>query len=245
MRKHVIRLTKSIQRLCRGRGLAVGRYLWWADPVARRIRLFSEHQVDTVLDIGANTGQYGRSLRRLGYKGRIVSFEPLSSAYTALVAEAAHDPTWTTYPLGIGDAAGEFEIHIAGNSQSSSLLPMANLHEAAAPDSRYVSSETIKVETLDSFIQAHPDQLGQQTFVKIDAQGYESRILDGGKSVVAGAVGVQLERSLALLYEGETLMPEMLARMDGLGFTLMDLETGFVDKRTGRLLQVDGVWFRE
>jgi len=245
MREQVRRMARSIQRLCRDHGVAIGRYLWWTDPMARRVRLLREHRVDTVLDIGANSGIYGSQLRHAGYEGHIVSFEPLADAHAACAAQAAHDPAWTTYPVGMGDEPGQLELHVANNSQSSSLLPMADLHEAAAPHARYVSTETIEVHTLDAFVEAHPEVMGERTFVKIDAQGYESRILDGGAHVIARAVGVQLEMSIAMLYQGETLMPEMLTRMQELGFTLMNLESGFVDKRTGRLLQVDGVWFRE
>ncbi|MDJ0524424.1 MAG: FkbM family methyltransferase [Microcystis sp. M53600_WE12] len=85
--------------------------------------------VDLVFDVGANIGQYAKLLRELGYSGRLVSLEPLSSAYSRLKAISKKDQLWEIAPqTAIGNQEGEIIINIAGNSYSSSALPMLDAH---------------------------------------------------------------------------------------------------------------------
>jgi FkbM family methyltransferase len=230
--------------LVRRAGVDLRRWVPRYDDVGRRVMLLNHHRVDCVWDIGANAGQYGQGLRAAGYTGRIVSFEPLSTAFAELSARAARDPAWTCFHVGFGDVAGRFEIHVAANSQSSSLLPMLDLHREAAPHAEYVGTEQVRIETIDEYCSAHPELMGRRTFLKIDAQGYEARILSGGAKTLPTLAGLQMEMSLQALYEGEKLMPELLGDAEALGFRLESLELGFVNPRTGRQLQADGIFFR-
>ncbi|MCB9727951.1 MAG: FkbM family methyltransferase [Deltaproteobacteria bacterium] len=238
------RLARRATPLARRAGVEVKRWVPRYDDVGRRVMLLRHHGVDCVWDVGANAGQYGQLLRAAGYDGRIVSFEPLSSAFERLAARAASDPAWSCHPLGFGDVAGRFELHVAANSQSSSLLPMLALHREAAPHAHYIGKETVRIETLDAWCAAHPELLGARTFLKLDAQGYEARILAGGAATMHRWTGLQMEMSLAALYEGESLLPDLLRDAEAHGFRLESLELGFVDPQTGRQLQADGVFFR-
>ena len=90
--------------------------------------MLKAHEVNLVFDIGANAGQFAQSLRELGYRGRIVSFEPQSEAREQLERAASVDPLWEVAPkAAIGPEDGEIELNLAANSISSSLLPMLNL----------------------------------------------------------------------------------------------------------------------
>ena len=100
-------------------------------------------EIDLVLDVGANKGQFASEIRHCGYAGRIVSFEPLSQAHGELLQSSAGDPMWDTYPrCALGDHDGEAEINIAGNSHSSSIMPMLESHLNAAPESAYEGKHT-------------------------------------------------------------------------------------------------------
>ena len=91
-------------------------------PLARRRRLLERAGVDAVLDVGANIGQFAMELRAdLGWRGRIVSFEPLAAAHAMLAARAAEDGRWDAHPYALGDRDGSARIGVAGNSYSSSL----------------------------------------------------------------------------------------------------------------------------
>jgi FkbM family methyltransferase len=198
-----------------------------------------------VFDVGANIGQYGLSLRRCGFKGRIVSFEALASVHERLKAVAARDPDWIVAPCcALGRAQGMAKINVAGNSVSSSLLPMHDAHRQAAPDSGYVASEAIRVERLDDVATAlMPPQGG--LLLKVDTQGYEEEVLAGADRVLKGVSALQLELSVAPLYEGAPDLKRMLDVSAGLGFGLYGLIPGFFEERTGRLLQMDGLFLRQ
>src|SRR5439155_10810610 len=84
--------------------------------------------ITLVFDVGANVGQFGKLLRNSGYGGRIVSFEPVNSAYAQLSSAAAHDPNWTTIPAALGTSKGEATINVNRNSDMSSLLTIREDH---------------------------------------------------------------------------------------------------------------------
>ena len=81
-------------------------------------------------------------------------------------------------------------------------------------------------------------------FLKIDTQGYESAVLDGAAKTLSRVVGVQVEMSLVPLYQGQALMPELVDRLQRLGFALWGISPTFAQDETGRMLQVDATMFR-
>lgn len=203
-------------------------------------------QVSIIFDIGANTGQYAAGLRKAGYSGRIYSFEPLSSPFSALERRSAHDPLWECRKWAVGDTDGAISINVAGNSaESSSVLPMLQKHQDAYPPANYVGTEDAQIHRLDTIapqILAPADRY----FVKVDVQGFEKHVLDGGKSTINDrCVGMQLELSFVPLYDGAMLIHETLDRVYSMGFKLMGLLPCFIDPRNGQMLQADGIFFRE
>lgn len=227
-------------------GIDARRYSLATAPDDQFRLMFARHRIDLVLDVGANTGQYSVELRsRFDYRGAIVSFEPLPSAHAQLLRAAAGDPLWQVAPrMAIGASAGSVTLHVAGNSQSSSVLPMLDSHAQAAPQSRYTRDEVVPVSTLDvaarGFVNAE-----SRLYLKIDTQGYEQEVLRGAPAMLARAIGVQIEMSLAPLYQGQLLMPDLWRQLEQAGFELWTMSPVFVDAATGRLLQVDAVFFRK
>jgi FkbM family methyltransferase len=209
-------------------------------PELRRPSLLCGRAIDLVLDVGANEGQYAEELRRNGYLGRIVSFEPLESAHRELTRRAATSAGWETHQFALGDTAGTALFHVAGNSSSSSLLAMAPRHVTSAPDSAYVAEEQIEVRTLDEM---GPDVLGasERVWLKLDVQGYELAVLRGGERTLDRIEVVETELSLVELYEGQALLPAVVEHLADRGFGAWFFEPVFRDPSTRELLQVDGI----
>lgn len=234
----------SIKQLALKAGVEVN----WYDPAqsdtARLFKLLDFHKIDTILDVGANDGGYGKLLRRGGYSGAILSFEPLADAHLKLMHASASDSLWQVMPrMAIGSSNGEIEINVAGNSTSSSILPMRSLHELAAPQSRYIGTERVPLCRLDDV--AHPlITQGKNLLLKIDTQGYEMPVLQGAKNLLRRVHGIQLELSLVPLYEGQLHYKEAINWLMERGFELWSVMPGFVDRTSGRMLQMDGVLFR-
>ena len=215
----------------------------WNHPVLRRMRLLADHRVDLVLDVGANAGQYGRELRDLGYAGRILSVEPLSTAFAALERERAGDALWEAERVAVGEAPGDATLHVSRNSVSSSLLPMLPRHVSAEPDSAYVAEERVRVERLETLLARHAPP-GSRPFLKVDAQGSELAVVRSAGASLSRIIGLQLEMSLVPLYEGAPALAPLVAALEDEGFTLVSIEPGHADYGTGQLLQADGVFFR-
>ena len=172
-----------------------------------------------------------------------MSFEPQVDAYRALEEACAADVRWDCVRLALGDENRDRAINIAGNSQSSSFLPMLDRHADAAPQSRYGGTEVVAVRRLDAVF----DDLcraEEVVFLKLDVQGYEKRVLDGAAGVLDRIPLIQMELSLVPLYLGETLLEEMISILRRLDYDPVSIAQGFADPRSGHLLQVDVVFER-
>jgi FkbM family methyltransferase len=209
----------------------------------RRTRLMKRHGIDLVLDVGANVGQYSSGLRQLGFGGRIVSFEPLAAAFSDLCSRAARDPAWRCVRTALGESEGESVIHVAANSVSSSLLPMTELHLKMAPESAYVGKETVPIASLDV---AAADFVASEAriLLKMDVQGYELGVLKGASRLLPSVRVVESEMSTRALYEGQPLWQEVVQFLMERGFLLSVLHEAIVDRETGDLLQMDGIFVR-
>ncbi len=236
---------KLIQAALRKIGFELARFTPETSAAARMQRLLAHNSINVVLDVGANTGQYASLLREIGYKGKIISFEPLPNVYDQLVAKSKNDPLWHIAPrTALGNGNGEIVMHVSKNTISSSALRMLNSHYDTLPDSIYIGTEIVKVNTLDSLAPSYLDG-NDSIWLKIDVQGYEAAVLEGAKTLLPKITFIQMELSLTPLYEGETLFQDMLVKMQHLGYELYALLPGFTDERTGRLLQVDGIFKHE
>jgi len=237
-------IAHSLRNLAFRYGIEVHRYDASHSSEARFFKMLETHAIDTVIDVGANNGGYGQFLRRGGYKGAIVSFEPLQDEHERLLGAAEGDRLWSVAPrMALGGDHRDIEINVAGNSTSSSILPMNSRHERAAPDSRYVGVQRVPLRRLDDV--AHPAiQQGRSILLKIDTQGFEMPVLRGAEKMLQRLTGLQLELSLTQLYDGQVLYLDMLRWLSDRGFELWNVMPGFVDQASGRLLQFDGIFFR-
>jgi FkbM family methyltransferase len=202
------------------------------------------HNLQTVLDVGANVGQFAKEIRFRGFPGNIISFEPLPLEHAELTQWAGGDANWEVAPrAAIGAEAGEIEINVAGNSISSSLLAMEPAHLHAAPDSRYSRREKAPMARLDVIAKPflRPDS---RCLLKIDVQGYEDQVLAGASDLLVHVMGIYLELSLVPLYHGQLLFDAMKTKIEGLGFEFWGVWPGFTDPDSGRMLQVNGCFFR-
>lgn len=235
---------QSIKQALHAMGIEAHRFHPDTSPLARLMAALRAFDIDLVIDVGANDGQFARELRAGSYSGRIVSFEPLAAAHRRLLQVSGGDPAWQVHPrCALGDRLGEIDLNIAGNSVSSSILPMLAEHSKAAPESAYLGRETAPLTTLDSVAPTYFEG-AQAPFLKIDTQGYEWHVLDGALATLPKIRGIQIELSLVPLYEGQRLWRECIERLEAEGFVLWALQPVFIDPVNGRHLQWDGLFFR-
>lgn len=215
------------------------------DPFEHRlVRTIDYCGVTTVIDGGANTGQTGTALRQAGFDGWIHSVEPLASAFNALEARAQGDSKWTVTRAALSDREGSLTMHVSANSVSSSALPMLAAHSDAAPDSMYVSEETVRTTTIDDLVRER-DIDPAKTLLKLDVQGFEKTAFAGCVESIDKFAAVQAELSYVPLYDGQWLAGEVTDFLAEHGYQLWMFDPAAMhDPQTGRLLQCDGVFVR-
>lgn len=237
----MIELYNKINRLLHKAGFDIRRF-----PVSDQrmlLKYLKDNNVNVCFDVGANTGQYAKLLRSTGFKGKIFSFEPQTKAFEQLSKGAIGDSQWQVFNIGLGNTNGKSIINISKNSVSSSILDINKFLIETVPQTEYISKEEIRINRLDTFIKEI--NFKNRFFLKIDTQGFESKILEGAQGCFNDIYALQLELSCISLYNGEKLFDEMKEFIESTGFYLSSIESGFVDPKNGRLLQVEAIFLRE
>ncbi len=233
-----------IKTLFRKVGIDIRRHRPQNDQTVRLVSYLERHNIDCVLDIGANLGQFTCSLRDMGYRGEVVSFEALPDTHATLSDTARADEAWTVAPrMAVADRNGETVFNVADNAVSSSLHapdPSLRAEGISFQDEKRI---TVPMHTLETAL-ADLGIAGKRMFLKMDVQGAEMEVLLGAIPILPQVVGVLSEMSVTPLYEGQHTYLAVDATIREKGFDLWDLETGFRSAETHRLLQFDAIYFR-
>jgi FkbM family methyltransferase len=180
------------------------------DELARLRGLLHKLEVDCVLDVGANRGQFARELRGIGYEGRIVCFEPIRYEYKALEASFEGDLRWTGFNVALGETEEETFINVPNKSVNASLLS-------------HVSGENVRREPMKIM---RLDRLGLQfkrAFLKMDTQGFDLKAFAGAAGIMGRIVGLQSELSVTPLYAGMPDYADSLLTYKSAGFKLFNV----------------------
>ena len=187
--------------------------------------LFDQLQINCAIDVGANNGQFASFLRQIGYKGRIVSFEPVSTTFKLLEEKSRNDHDWRVQNLAVGSADETLEINITDGSVFNSLLPMNSYGKTQFPKESVVRrTEKVNVVRLDSIM----DEIVQgletpRVYLKMDTQGYDLQVLEGASTCLPLILGLQSEIALKPIYEGMPDYLTSLAKLNDLGFSATSL----------------------
>jgi FkbM family methyltransferase len=180
------RLRESLRRVPRFFGFDVVRYRtlpWSLVPSLQR------HEIDLVIDCGANFGQFALALRKEGYSGRIISLEPLLPVFQRLTTVSSKDPKWDVYNLGLGERKERRRLGVGKTSGFSSLLTPSQLLRGINRNSEIVSDVEIEITTLDAFLCELPN-VPRNIFLKVDTQGYERFVLEGASESLVNIKGI-------------------------------------------------------
>ncbi len=189
----------------------------------------------TVIDVGANRGQFALDALIAVPGVSVISFEPLESAAAKYRKVLGHRPDVVLHQVALSDSVGEREMHIARQDDCSSLLPIGRLQESYFPASGLSHVTTVPVTTLDTVL---ADSLWPgSVLLKLDVQGAELDVLRGAAMLLAKLDWVYLEVSFVELYEGQPLAAEVDEWLKERGFVLGGI--GHVCRESGHVLQAD------
>ncbi|WP_046470716.1 FkbM family methyltransferase [Allosalinactinospora lopnorensis] len=206
--------------------------------------LLDHYQVNCVFDVGANIGQYGRQLRKYGYKGRIVSFEPVAATAEKLRRVAEDDPEWRVYPYALGREERVDTMNVVYGSMSSLLDPTTFGNERYKRF-RNTRPEEIHVRRLDSLADEALKGIDDpRPYLKLDTQGYDLEAFAGAGEWTGEFVGLQSEVALMRIYEGMPRMGEAIETYEAEGFEITGMFPVTREETTGRVLEFDCVMVR-
>ena len=208
------------------------------------MQALERNNIDCVVDVGANEGQTGKALIRGGFKGRIVSFEPVAAAHRDLERAASRAPQWIVAPpMALGERNGDIAVNVSLTHNWSSIKRVHEDTVRLKPKARVVAREQVPLRRLDAVLDEFVAPT-ERLFVKIDTQGYEGEILRGAAGIVDRIQGFQLELCLTRLYEGEELYRSFLDWMEAHDFELWTVEGASYSVDLGRQTHFDAVFFR-
>lgn len=213
-----------------------------AEAERRRTLWLRNMNIETILDIGANTGQFAKSMHELFPEARLYSFEPLKDCYDELLVQFKNVPQFQAFNVALGDETGIVEMHRSEYSPSSSFLSMNDLHKTSFPYTKKEILQKVDLVCLDDM--ASRLELRKPMLVKLDVQGYEDKVISGGKSVIGQADIVITELSVEQLYDGQPLFDEIYKTMTSMGFQYRGNYEQLCSPNDGRVLQVDGIFTR-
>lgn len=196
----------------------------------------------TVLDLGANVGQFAIAAAKLFQEVQIHSFEPDPEASQILRKNVSRFDNITVHQMAVGDTAGEIDFNVNKNTQVSSILPLARARINAFPDAIVSKSIKVKIETLDNvFLDA---DLQRPILLKIDVQGYEDRVIKGAERILTRIDYIVAEVCFHPLYEGEITFTEIVYMILGCGFKFLGPLNWHLSPITGEVIEMDVLFGR-
>jgi FkbM family methyltransferase len=204
-------------------------------------RVLSGLDCRTVVDIGANRGQFALVARQCHPHARVISFEPLPAAAATFRAVFARDDRVTLHEVAIGQASGDATLHVSRRDDSSSLFPISATQVSLFPGTAEAYTTMVRVAPLREFVSAADIQA--PALLKLDVQGYELEALRGCEDLLDRFAYVYAECSFVELYAGQALADEVTSWLRERGFKLHG-EHNTVHDRGGRAIQADFLFTR-
>jgi FkbM family methyltransferase len=185
------------------------------------INLINHNDIDIVLDVGANNGQFGLMLRNEGYDGDIHSFEPVSKTFKNLSHACHNDPKWFPNKTAMGSVIGEETVHITESSDLSSFLNPNDFGKEKYKKIKVSQTEKVKVGTIDDYLVTRiPDFKKRNILLKMDTQGYDLKVFEGASSVIQHIDCILSEVSLIPIYSGMPHYLDSLRKYEENGFNV-------------------------
>jgi len=182
------------------------------------VKLFHDYHIDIILDVGANVGQFGLSVRALGFKGKLYSFEPVDAAYEKLSKVSASDNNWFSFNFALGAQPGEGMINVSDFSSFSSILEVNKYATERWTDSAVTHQQKTEIRTLDECASDGIIDCSGHLLLKMDTQGFDQEVFRGAQSILPNVSCMLSELSLIPIYEDMPSYSEALAEFEKHGF---------------------------
>jgi FkbM family methyltransferase len=197
--------------------------------------------INTVIDIGANEGQFIQRIRTVLPHAKIFAFEPIPGCYKKIKSDTDNADV-TAFNFGLSDREGSMDINISNNLASSSFLDMKELHKSSFPEAVFVDKQQVTLKRLDDALSDY--SLKTNILIKVDVQGYEEKVILGGEKTFEAATAVLVEAIFEPFYEGQWLFDDIYNHFTSGGFKFMGFTDQEHSKASGIPLFADAIFIR-
>jgi FkbM family methyltransferase len=199
-------------------------------------------QVKSVIDIGANEGQFAWDIRKAYPDMDIYSFEPLADCFRLLTEQFKGDKHFFGYNCALGEKTERKIINRNEYDAASSLLHVTEEHKINFPTASREFPEEIAVNTFDDVLSVSSIQ--KPYLVKIDVQGYEKQVIRGSQELIKNAACLIVEVSFHQLYKDQPLFPEIYNLLNELGFAYQGAFDVLRSPMDAQILQEDAIFLK-
>lgn len=201
-----------------------------------------QRDIKTVLDVGANSGQFATMINTILPEAYIYSFEPLEQCFKSLQQNTEEIENIQCFRFALGHENSHVMMHANEFSGSSSILEMADLHKTAFPYTKNSTEEPVEVRTLDSLLPQL--RLRKNVLAKLDVQGYELNVLRGAEEALSQIDILVVETSFYRLYENQPLFDDIYAYLSKKNFKYRGNLEQVMSATNGEVLQADAIFTR-
>jgi FkbM family methyltransferase len=234
MKMHILR------RILHKTGFDIHRF----KPGPDKLFWLKEMGIETILDIGANTGQFAIEIREILPKAFIYSFEPLQDCYHKLLHNMKDDKRFKAFNFALGNKNEKTTINRSSYSLSSSLLEMADSHKRFFPHTKDTWPEEISVKRLDDIEGLNRANVPKEILIKIDTQGFEKEVINGGIKFLQNTKIMIVETSYIPLYKDQPLFADIYLLLNKLGFSYGGALHQKLNPKTGQIIFEDSFFMR-
>ena len=225
-----------MRRFLRRFGFDLVRYPAGTRSGAQLASVLRQLDPDLLVDAGAHRGEFGALCRALGYRGRIIAFDPAGESNSELQKRARDDGAWMVMPVALGDLSGEADFKVSEQAVLSSLLPASAIGLAEYGALSRTEQARVGVVRLDEAL-TELAPTAKRILLKSDTQGFDLRVLEGATGVVERIVAIHIELSIQPFYDGAPDYLEVLAWLRAHGFEPVDVVPGAM--HAGLLAEID------
>ena len=204
----------------------------------------TQMNINTILDIGANIGGFAQEMHRVLPGATIYSFEPLDICFKTLQTKMQKIRKFNAFKFALGDFNGETYMYRNKLLPSSSILEMGELHKELFPPTQKMMKEKIIVKRLDDVVREFNLTLEDNILIKMDVQGYEDKVILGGKDTFSKTTIIITEVSFVELYKGQVLFDSIYSLLRKLGFTYTGHLIQLNSPNDGKPIQADAIFLK-
>lgn len=227
-----------IRKLVRKVGFDMHRYRQVPDKYAYIRSL----KINTVIDIGANTGQFAKEIRSKIPQAKIYSFEPIKECFRKLKENMLTDKNFDSFNFAIGNENTKIKINKSEYTPSSSILEMSENHKKLFPHTTKHEDEEIETKKLDDVVKNL--NLEKEILIKIDVQGFEMKVIAGGEKTFKTARAIIIENSFIELYKSQPTFDDIYNRLKNYGFRYNGSLQEKIDTKTGQIISEDSLFVK-